>query len=588
MEFLFSLVAIVLSIIAISRTNDASIKIANLEKGLGNGNLNKKPLQQASYSSNENTEGGNNERESVDVQMNTEGMSVASSSNFEERKESGFVKWLKEDWLLKLGGVLVLMGVLFFLSLAYTDVGPQGKAVIGYIFGITLMVFGFKYAKKEIVGGSAIHLIGAVVVIMTTYVAQLPSIEYNVFDPYFATLLMFLTTVCVALTAYAYERAPLAHVGLFIAAFVPVLTGTVNQAFSSTLIYLGIVTLGVLWLALVTKWRTLVLLAISIVCFYSVMKIGGGIGASSVTFTESYLLVVFGILFYVTSLFSIIRSSGITGKVDGFVALLNALFALMWINHQVSDELAPVVIAVVGLIYAVGFFFVYKITDVYTSFLIYGGVALGLLTTSIVLEFSGPAEAITLLLMGAGVTLFTYYLSNDVNITKVVAFFNLIPLFYVLKSVTMISWATYNSNGRVDVWKDLLVVGIAMIIYFALYKYFIERVKELGKVSLFVFLVLCITTLWQVLHLIIGGGFATFLSILIYTVVGLFVLLNATKEKNATKVKLARLWLGLVAGRVIFWDAWQVGDIALGVLICVVIGVLLLSSTFIIRKVTTE
>ena len=43
-----------------------------------------------------------------------------------EAKESAFVTWLKEDWLLKLGGVLVLMGVLFFLSVAYRSVGPEG------------------------------------------------------------------------------------------------------------------------------------------------------------------------------------------------------------------------------------------------------------------------------------------------------------------------------------------------------------------------------------------------------------------------------------------------------------------------------
>ncbi len=585
---LLSIAAIVLSVIAIARTNDVLQKIAKLEKGLENGNINKTPLQSESYSSNENTEGGEMRTGSVGMNLNTEATNSIASPVIEDKKESAFITWLKEDWLLKLGGILVLMGVVFFLSLAYTDVGPQGKAIIGYLFGITLMMFGFKYAKKEIIGGSAIHLIGAIVVIMTTYVAQLPSEDFNVFDPYFATLLMFLTTVCIALTSYVYERAPLAHVGLCIAAFVPVLTGTVNQAFSSTLIYLGIVILGVLWLALVTKWRTLVLLAITIICIYSSMKIGGGIGTSTITFTESYLLVVLGILFYVTSLFSIMRSSGVTGKVDGFVALLNAGFALMWINHQVPEELAPIIIAVVGLIYAVGFFFVYKITDVYTSFLIYGGVALGLLTTSVVLEFSGPVEAITLLLMGAGVTLFTQYLSRDENITKVVTFFNLIPLFYVIKSVTMISWATYNGNSRGNIWEDLLVVFMAMAVYFGLYRYFIEKIKELGQISLFLFLALCITTLWQVLHLIIGGGFATFLSILVYTIVGLFVLLNATKERNDSKIKLARLWLGLVAARVIFWDAWQVGDIALGVLICVVIGVLLLSSTFIIRKVTTE
>ncbi|MCF7844007.1 hypothetical protein K9M47_03875 [Candidatus Gracilibacteria bacterium] len=429
------------------------------------------------------------------------------------------------------------------------------------------------------------------------------------------------------------------------------------------------------------------------------------------SFVESYLLVVFGILFYVTSLFSIIRSGGITGKVDGYVALLNAGFALMWITSQMSDELAPIVIAVIGLIYAVGFFFVYKITNVYTSFLVYGGVAVGLITTAMMLELNGRAESVMLLLMGWGVTTFTYYLSKDENITKIVTLFNIIPLFYVLKSVVAINWyistktgagevwkdflvvimamviyfimsnyfvdkvkvlsnvsqgagivmlviltweiihlmlggvfatsislliivtgltlfayykfndekviqvvamfnvvpllyvfnsvsmidrATNNSVMNSEIWKDWIVVILAMIIYFSLYKYFVNKIKMLGYASFSAGTVLLIIFVWQFLHSIIpSSGFASFISILVYTLVGLFVLFQGTQEKNETKIKITRIWLGLVAARVIFYDAWNVGGSAgentlYGVLICIIVGILLLSSAFIIKKVATE
>lgn len=581
MEFLFSLVAIVLSIIAISRTNDTSIKIANLEKKMNEVGDDAKQ-QTVMYSSSELIS-------SLEDKDFSTTKNLSPETQIEEYKESGFITWLKEDWLLKLGGILVLMGVLFFLSLAFTAVGPQGKVAIGYIFGISLMLFGFNYAKKQIIGGSAIHVIGAVVIIITTYLARQP--EYNLFDPYFATLLMFLTTVVVALTAYIYNRAQLAHVGLFLAAIVPLLTNTESNDFLGLLMYLGIVTLGVLWLALVTKWRTLVLLALTIVCVYSAMKINGSMNGSIISLAESYLVVVFGVLFYVTSLFSILRSQGATQPADGAVALLNAGYALLWITSpisHVSHEFAPLVIAFIGLIYAVGFFFVYKVTNVYTSFLVYGGVALGMLTTAIMLELSGRSETVALLLIGLGITIFTYYLSQDEKITKIVSFFNVLPLIYVFASIARISWVTYTNRGSDDVWKDLFVVGLAIVIYFVLYGYFLNKIKDLSNMSLAVGLVLSIIGLWQVLHLVIGGGFATFMSILVYTVVGLSTLFQGTQEKNETKIRLSKLWLGLVAARVIFWDAWQVGDVVLGVLICIVIGILLLSSTFIIKKVATE
>jgi hypothetical protein len=575
MEIL-SVVAIVLSIIAISRSNDVSLKIAKLEKKFeGKDTL----TSQVIHSSvGENISRGVVEAglpESVDIKD----VPIVVEGN----KESGFVTWLKEDWLLKLGGTLVLMGVLFFLSIGFAAVGPQGKVIMGYIFGVSLMVFGFKYAKKQLIGGSTIHVIGAVIILITTYLARS---SYNLFDPYFATLLMFLTTVCVALTAFLYERKELAHVGLFLAAIVPMLTNTESNSFSQLLLYLGIVTLGVMWLALVTKWRTLVLLALSIVCVYSLIKLGS-LGSGKISFTESYLLVVFGILFYVTSLFSILRSRGVTQLADGAVAVLNAGFGLTWIITQMPHEIAPIIIALISLIYAAGFFFVYKVTDVYTSFIVYGGVALGLLTTAIMLQLSGRSETVALLLIGTGVTLFTYYLSSDEKVTKVVALFNVIPLLYVLKSLSMITLGTFAHQGN-EAWKDIIVVVLAIVIYFSLYGYFVSRVKKLWQVSLFAAFSLSVLAIWQILHLVIGGGFATFMSILAYTIIGLTVLFQGVQEKNGTKISLAKTWMGLVAARVIFWDAWQVGDVILGVLICIVIGILLLSSTFILRKVTTE
>lgn len=685
---ILSIAAIIISLIAISRTNDASLKIAKLEKSLGKGD--KVVSSVAVVVPKENVIQSSAAVATPAVEEKVNPVVIT------KEKDSAFVVWLKEDWLLKLGGILVLMGVLFFLSVAYMAVGPQGKVAMGYIFGMTLMFTGFKYAKKQLIGGSAIHLIGAIVIIITTYLARQPS--YNLFDPYLATLLMFITTVCVALTAFFYNRPQLAHAGLLLASLVPFLTNTENGSFLQILLYLGIVTLGILWLALVTKWRTLVLLALSIVCLYSIGKIAGG---NPISFAENYVLVVFGILFYVTSLFSILRSNGVTQQADGITALLNAGFALMWITSQASHEMAPIIIAIVGLAYAVGFFFVYKVTNVYTSFLVYGGVALGLLTTSVMMQISGRSLTLVLLLMGAGVTVFTYYLSKNESITKTVAFFNILPFFYVFNSVIKIERAISYPAGSPDVWKDLLIVGIATAIYFSLYAYFARQVKDLSYVSLGVAILMVVVSVWQIMHLIIGGvfatslalfvitvgltlftymfsknedsttkvalctiiplfyvfgsfasinrsiaypsgspevwkdwvvvvlamaicfslyvyfinrikslgyamsgvgsmilvifvwqllhlvvggNFATFISLLLYTLVGLFVLFQGTQETNTTKVKFSKIWLGVIAARVIFIDAWQVGNTTLGILICIVVGILLLSTTFINRK----
>ena len=716
MSFL-AILAIIFSIIAITKSNEALSKVTELKNQLRRveGDKIKKethiadplmtPVQQAVLIAKEH-----------DHQKNTTNLTAHTANTPSQishplprvpQEDSAFVKWLKEDWLLKLGGVLVLMGVLFFLSLAFTIIGPQGKVATGYLFGISFMVFGFKYAKKQLIPGSAVHLIGAVIVIITTYVARLP--DYNLFNSYIAMLLMFLTSACVALTAYAYNRSELAHVGLILSALVPMLVSTGTPTFFEILMYLLVVILGVLWLALITKWRSLVFLALMVVFGYSLMAVSGAYGTQSVSASELYLVGMFGILFYITSLFSIFRGAGAMEKYDALVALLNAAFAIFWVVKEASPEAAPLIIAFLSLAYATGFFLIYKLTSVYTSFVVYGGVSLGMLTTAIMLEFSGRPLTITLLLMGAGATIFTYYLSKNEEVTKIIAFFNVLPLMYVFQSIGRIAMLSYPKSGVFDAWKDFLILGLAITIYVALYRYFVNRVKSLGYVALFVamllgmdviwqvlhlmttegfatelsfliigvwltmftynfssnkentekvafinlisfigvgtsisriqgslvasstlyptqiqdiwkdwssvFLVmtvaftmyfffvnkiktigyagltaglfLVVTSIWQLLHLIIGGGMATFVSILIYTIVGLYNLWSGSMQNNEMKIKISRMWLGLVAARVILVDAWQSGDVAVGVLICIVIGVLLLSSAFIIKKATT-
>jgi len=197
--------------------------------------------------------------------------------------------------------------------------------------------------------------------------------------------------------------------------------------------------------------------------------------------------------------------------------------------------------------------------------------------------------AIAFFVIGIGLTVFAYYFSDkDEDVTSKTALVNVLTIIYGLRSIGMIDSTISNSSVQMDVWKDWLVVISIIIAAYAFYFYFKGVWKNLSYVSLTTALVFVILAVWQGSHAIIGGGMATFVALLIYTVVGLAFLFQGVQAKQETKIKLSRIWLGLVAAKVIFHDAWRSGDIALGVLICIVIGLLLLSSTFIIKKVTNE
>ena len=109
------MLVLILSLVALSKSNRALREIAELKKGLSQ---NKAILTNTASTKAILIQ----KEESLSVETKEDAVSVVVA----DEKESEFVAWLKEDWLLKLGGTLVLVGILFLLSVAFTQIGPQG------------------------------------------------------------------------------------------------------------------------------------------------------------------------------------------------------------------------------------------------------------------------------------------------------------------------------------------------------------------------------------------------------------------------------------------------------------------------------
>jgi hypothetical protein len=60
----------------------------------------------------------------------------------EPPKPNWIVTFFADRPLAKIGGILLFLGALFFLSLIWTAVGPVGKLVLGILFGFSLYGIG--------------------------------------------------------------------------------------------------------------------------------------------------------------------------------------------------------------------------------------------------------------------------------------------------------------------------------------------------------------------------------------------------------------------------------------------------------------
>src|SRR3990167_3427444 len=112
-------------------------------------------------------------------------------------EEDHFTAWLKENWLLKLGALLLLIGFGWLVSYAFLNnwIGPAGRIVLGLAAGALILILGWWRMRSFVTQGSVFVALGATVILLTTYAAR---IIYDFFTPGSALVLMLVVSAFVA------------------------------------------------------------------------------------------------------------------------------------------------------------------------------------------------------------------------------------------------------------------------------------------------------------------------------------------------------------------------------------------------------
>jgi len=116
-----------------------------------------------------------------------------------------FSMWLKEDWLIKLGGLLLLIGFGWFVSYAFLHnwIGPSGRIAIGLFLGVLVLVLGDWRIKKYTHQGEIFLILGSTIVLLTIFAARE---LYDFWNPMVALVVMFFSSAFVAVESIRYKR----------------------------------------------------------------------------------------------------------------------------------------------------------------------------------------------------------------------------------------------------------------------------------------------------------------------------------------------------------------------------------------------
>ena len=314
------------------------------------------------------------------------------------------VNWeliLGGNWLARVGVLAVVIGMGFFLKLAFDNdwIGETGRVVLGIVGGLAFLGAGEYWHKRYPAFAQALAGGGVALLYLSIFAAFA---IFELIDLYPGIGLLFLISVASAALALRYESVAVAIIGIFGAFAAPFAMGgfaqgtdEVASAGSSIqlMVYVMVVDVGVLALCTFRNWRWFTLLGLlgSLLAFGSWY---GGYGDEvSLLTSQGSLTIIFLLFVGATTLFHIIwrrapQAFDQSLMVINAAAYLGISYGLLWDDFRLWMGGFTLLLSLFygGLAYAA---LLRSREHVYLSFMALG-IALVLLTVAVPVQLGGP------------------------------------------------------------------------------------------------------------------------------------------------------------------------------------------------------
>ncbi|MEY2640906.1 MAG: hypothetical protein RL150_299 [Candidatus Parcubacteria bacterium] len=499
--------------------------------------------------------------------------------------ENALGAWIKENWLSKLGVLFILIAFGWFVSYAFVHnwIGPVGRILLGFVFGAALCAFGAWRMAVRKGEAQVLVVLGSAIVLITAYAART---VYNFLDPISVLGISVLVAAYVAVLAYKWNLERLAVFGALIALCAPLFTHTPEPSAVGLFSYLGVVTLGFVWLSVLRGWGSVAVATLLGVFLYALPFMFGDMVADSDRTAVVVITSLLSLVFFTTNVFTVVRSQQERGSGAGTIAVGNALLILSVTLGLVVAELQSLLLAGWMIIFAAGSLYVSAAAKRQTFFYMYGLIAILFLGVATAIELSGPVLTIAFILEAAIVTMLTFVVTKSLPHTARLSVVMVVPVLAAFGSLFASSW--YNGVAH----QDGAVVLLTTIMLLAVGGFLAARyvpgttasavrtayIWNLSAAAFYGF-----AYVWLATHALFTDDVATMISLALYTIIGLVTYLRGrTTEQRALKT-FGFIVLLLVIIRLLIIDVWQM-PLALRIVTFLVIGILLVSTTFIRRN----
>lgn len=491
--------------------------------------------------------------------------------------------WLKEDWLLKLGAFLLIIGFGWLTTYAFLNnwIGPMGRITLGIVAGALFIVLGWWRIRKYIHQGGVFLVLGSTVILLTVFAARE---IYGFFTPLSALVIMFMSAAFVALASVKYNNRLLALASLVLASLAPLLTNSPMPNYVSLFSYLLIVVLGTTWVVVLTGRRELTAASLIIVAFYSLPHI-----LHSVPSDKGALLLfayAFAAVFFLTNTAGILKLKGKDIVPDLVSAAGNGLLLLAWIMAAAPDEWKSLIIVAWMIVFVVGAFLTFRITMRHESFYTYAGIAIAMLGAATAAELDGAALTIAYTIECVVTSFVAYAILKDIKIAQKLGLLLIGPATLSVQSILSSAWRTSVVN---DDFFVLLILATAFLSLGAFSLYRLRGVEEeephkLGAALLVIGSIYAYALIWLSLHAgLRNDSTAVMISLIIYTVIGLICYFYGLFKQHRGLRLYGGIIVGLVVGRLLLVEVWRM-ELTGRITTFFIIGTLLISTAFLRKR----
>lgn len=506
----------------------------------------------------------------------------------EPEQEEMFLAWIKKDFLMKVGALFLIMAFGWFVNYAFEHnlISPTGRILLGIGVGVCTMALGALRIRVYEHQGAVLTVLGSTILLISVTAGRE---LYGLFSPFSSLTLILLAVVFVAFVSLKYNRNSLALASLILAMLSPWFSDIDSLGLHTHALYALVITLGTLWVVYYTGWRNLTFTALVFVFFIltSYMPYEYETLAPERAWALAWAF-IFTAIFFVANIVSLIRQEGgVMSPTNLFTALGTAFALIMWVSIAGTEETRSLLLTSWALVFAVGAYFVVRVTSFKGPFYVYGGTAVALIGAALVAEFEGAVLTLALLFLVALTVLAGSLLKLEVGAIRIIAYTFVIPLIMTFENMYASAWRTSVFHEHFFVlFVTMLVMGIIGLF---LYERHYDPDKgphelQLGTISMIVGSCYGLILLWLVPHALffMNEDIGTTVSLFIYTVLGVALYMKGkATHKDVWRIPGICL-LTFVVLRLLFVDVWEM-ELGARIVTFMVIGVILISTAFMRR-----